>query len=84
MSIFQLYHKIVGMVSLEYDLRHTFATRLVQSGLSIYSVRELLGHKNLQMTMRYDHHSTESLRHGVDVLDKNGDILVTVELRFIA
>ncbi len=30
------------------------------------------------MTMRYAHHNPESLRHGVAVLDKSGDILVTV------
>lgn len=65
-----------------HDLRHTFATRLVQAGVDLYVVKELVGHKSLKMTMRYAHHYPESLRHGVDVLDKlkdnRGDILVTV------
>jgi integrase len=68
-----------------HDLRHTFATRLVQAGVDLYVVKQLLGHKSLKMTMRYAHHYPESLRHGVDVLDKlkgepsaSGYILVTV------
>jgi integrase len=52
-----------------HDLRHTFATRLVQAGVDLYVVKELLGHKTITMTMRYVHHYPESLRHGVEVLD---------------
>lgn len=62
-----------------HDLRHTFATRLVQAGIDLYTVKELLGHKTITMTMRYAHHNPESLRHGVDILDRVGDILVTVK-----
>jgi len=51
-----------------HDLRHTFATRLVQRGVHIYKVQRLLGHKTQHMTQRYAHHSPESLREGVDVL----------------
>ena len=52
-----------------HDLRHTFATRLVQGGVDIYRVKELLGHKTLMMTARYAHHYPESLRGSVEILD---------------
>ncbi|HME44484.1 MAG TPA: site-specific integrase [Syntrophorhabdales bacterium] len=53
-----------------HDLRHTFATRLVQNGVDLYKVKELLGHKTIAMTMRYSHHYPESLRSSVEVLDR--------------
>ncbi len=53
-----------------HDLRHTFATRLAQAGIDIYSISKLLGHRDIRMTQRYAHHSPESLRQGVDVLCK--------------
>lgn len=53
-----------------HDLRHTFATRLIQSGVDIYKVQRLLGHKSPIMTQRYAHHYPESLRDGVDLLDR--------------
>jgi len=52
-----------------HDLRHTFATRLIQNGVDLYKVKELLGHKTITMTMRYAHHYPESLRSSVEVLD---------------
>jgi integrase len=54
-----------------HDLRHTFASRLVQLGKDLYKVQRLLGHKNPSMTQRYAHHCPESLRDAVEVLDKS-------------
>ena len=57
-----------------HDLRHTFATRLVQAGIDIYTVSKLLGHKDIRMTQRYSHHCPESLRSSVEVLDTSTNI----------
>jgi integrase len=52
-----------------HDLRHTFATRLIQNGVSLYIVQKLLGHKTIKMTERYAHHSPDRLRSSLCVLD---------------
>ena len=38
-----------------HTLRHTHASRLIQNGLSIYEVKEILGHTDITTTMRYSH-----------------------------
>lgn len=38
-----------------HTLRHTHASRLIQNGLSVYEVREVLGHTDIKTTMRYAH-----------------------------
>jgi integrase len=53
-----------------HDLRHTFATRLVQKGIDLYKVAKLLGHADISTTQRYAHHYPELLRDGVEILDR--------------
>lgn len=53
-----------------HDLRHTFATRLVQAGVDLYTVQKLGRWKTISMVMRYAHHHAESLRAGIEVLER--------------
>ena len=44
-----------------HDLRHTFASFLVNAGHSLYEVQKLLGHSDPRTTMRYAHLGQASL-----------------------
>jgi site-specific recombinase XerD len=52
-----------------HDLRHTFASRLVMAGADLPTVKELMGHKTLAMTLRYSHLSTAHRVAAVRMLD---------------
>ena len=53
-----------------YDLRHTFATHLVASGQSLFSVGKLLGHSTTKVTERYAHANIEGLRAALGSMDQ--------------
>ena len=48
-----------------HDLRHSFASALVNRGMTIYDVKEALGHANITTTQRYAHLSRDRLREAV-------------------
>jgi integrase len=52
-----------------HDLRHTFASHLVMAGIDITTVKALLGHKTLTMTLRYAHLAQSHTQNAVSVLD---------------
>ena len=63
--------KEAGLADLRmHDLRHTFASNLVNSGQSIYVVSKLLGHSQLKTTARYSHLADETLLSAVDAAAK--------------
>ena len=58
-----------------HSLRHTFASRLIQGGMSLYGVSKLLGHGNTKMTERYAHLSPSKLaEEAVSILEKTHDL----------
>lgn len=54
--------KQAGLPSSAYWLRHTYAQNLLFMGRSIYEVKEMMGHQNIQSTHRYLHINTELMR----------------------
>ena len=68
----KLYEKAVTDAKLEdvnfHTLRHTFASHLVMAGIDLTTVKELLGHQTLEMTMRYAHLSKNHKQLAVEIL----------------
>ncbi len=76
---FKLACKKAGITNVTWHtLRHTFASRLVNRGVDIVTVQELLGHSTVTMTMRYAHTNIASKLAAVKVLVSRGDNIVTM------
>jgi integrase len=52
-----------------YDFRHTYASRAVMAGVDLPTLAALLGHTNIQMSMRYVHPAEEHKREAVGKLE---------------
>ncbi len=53
-----------------HDIRHTFASYLVMGGVDLMTVKELLGNKNIEMTMRYSHLAPEHKKVALNTIGK--------------
>lgn len=53
-----------------HSLRHTFASRLVQSGVDLYRVSRLMGHSSIKVTERYAHLAPVDLKQAINVLEQ--------------
>jgi len=52
-----------------HDLRHTFGSHLVMQGVDLRTVQQLMGHKEISITMRYSHLSPEYVQKAMERLD---------------
>ena len=60
--------KRAGLTNLRlHDLRHSYASNLVNGGVSLYVVQQLLGHTNPRTTQRYAHLEQETLAKAAEV-----------------
>jgi integrase len=62
------------------DLRHYFASRLVQHGVPLNTVRDLLGHSSVAMSLRYAHLAPDQRREAVAKLNERPILALTLRL----
>lgn len=71
-SFYAAYHAARDQAGLAdvriHDLRHTFASLLINKGVSLYEVQTLLGHSSVQMTQRYAHLAPDRLHSRAEIV----------------
>lgn len=53
-----------------HTLRHTYASWLVMKGVDLYTVKELMGHETIEMTMRYAHLAPNKFTEAIKVFNE--------------
>jgi integrase len=70
-KLFELAVRRAGIDDFRFhDLRHTYASWLRMQGVDIRTIADLLGHKSLQMSLRYSHLSPSHLKRAVEGLEQ--------------
>ena len=70
-NLLRTYHKVLKAVGLKkrglHTLRHTFATRAIESGMDVRTLSEILGHEDVSTTLNlYCHSSLDTKREGME------------------
>jgi Phage integrase family len=65
-----------------HDLRHHLASRLVQQGVPLNTVRDLLGHGSVGMSLRYAHLAPDQRRKAVAKLNERPLLTLTMRLQW--
>ncbi len=63
-----------------HTFRHTFASRLTRNGADLVTLKELLGHSSVSVTMRYAHTNRDAERRAVGLIARNGARTVTARV----
>lgn len=79
-SVHSLWNDTIEKACIEdfrlHDLRHTAASYLVMSSIDLVTVKEVLGHRTLDMTLRYSHLSKTHVKNAMNVLGAKLDSMI--------